>query len=458
MRLRVIDHSGPARSQRKSSNLFSDIQFTYTGLGPLFLSLYLGLALVYRIPGLDPEYLRLGKGILFAAGLATVLLPPLWQGRLSLPAGLLGVPGFCGLVILSIPGLVQARELSLIVSFILDVGLCAAFLWCFHWLARQGQDCGPILFRSFMMVSCLAAFHGIGILSGTGDWNAACEWGSAGNTILGGRLAGWSIGLSMFLPVATLLPSVAPRLTPVLSALAMISGSAILAVSQFISGGRSGILASLISLVVLAFPRTSRWSALSVLAGMVVVGAVLFDDSCVQHLSLERLSATIPDQAPSIDGGPLYRKLNFVSANRLSGYQTGLVKLAERPLRGHGLGQVLVQGSQRPNIEIHNLWLKWAVYSGILGPLLFAAMAGSVLVAGIRLWIMSRQDAVQGSAAMALILIVISGLLASMLQPNALIGSFQYTALWWAAAGLLIGRYDRQTQRGGWLVPLGRAH
>ena len=425
-------------------------------LGPILLSIYIGLGPVYRLPGLEEIHLRVFKGALFVTALALVLLPPLLQGRLRIPAGLLGAPGFIGLVILSLPGLVQVREPSLAFSFVLDIGFGAVFLWCFYWLARQGEQVGLILVRALWMAVALAAIHGGGALWETSGRNSFCEWGLKGVPIFGARPAGWSIGLSLFLPVALLLPVSLSRLKPVFGTGGGVALSSTLAISQFISGGRTGILASLISLAVLAFPQKSRWISLAVLAGVVIVGVVLFDESCVRHLSLERLGNSAPaafsDTTPQEEELDLPNRLNAFSAGRLRGFWNGWERIREKPFLGHGLEGVLVEGTRRPWVEIHNLWIKWAVYCGILAPLLFAIMVGAVFIKGIRLWVGSQQDSLQKSSTAVLILIVVAGIVATMLEPNALIGSFQYTAVWWAAAGTILGTFAREKDCSDWLV------
>ena len=49
-------------------------------------------------------------------------------------------------------------------------------------------------------------------------------------------------------------------------------------------------------------------------------------------------------------------------------------------------------------------------------------------------------------AATALCLILVVGVIATMLEPNVLIGSFQLTALWWAAAGAALGMWSRNAE------------
>ena len=430
------------------------------------LSLYLGLAPVYHLPGIGDEYLRLFKAALAVAGVAVVLVPPLLSGRLRLPAWVLGPPGFLALILLSAPGLVQAREMSLSVLFVMDIGCAAAFLWCFFYLARQGENVTVIFVRALVIITALAAVPLVTMLVRIPDSPGPCDLFWEINKGFGSGETQWSISLSLFLPVVVLLMGmVRGRYAPLIN----ITSAGILLGNLFATGGRTGFLAAAVSLSALAFLRGSRWFALSSLAaGIALIGMAAFDKSCSEHLGLDRL--LIPAVQPTTEVAPktpsssvaslppaattqIITTLDSVSTNRLSIYRIGLNRIAERPLLGHGLKQVLVAGRWKPQIEIHNLWIKWAVYSGILAPLWFAIMIGFILVFAFRL-LAAKPDAEEHRAkAVVLTLIVVSGLIASLFEPNILIGSFQYAAIWWAAAGVLIGVYAKERGCREWSVP-----
>ena len=110
------------------------------------LSLYLGLAPVYHLIG--DKYLHLFKAVLAVAAVAVVLIPPLLSGKLRLPARALGPPGFLALILLSAPGVVQAPAVFLNVMFVMDIGYAAGLMWCFFYLARQGENIPVILTRA----------------------------------------------------------------------------------------------------------------------------------------------------------------------------------------------------------------------------------------------------------------------------------------------------------------------
>ena len=431
------------------------------------LSLYLGLAPVYRLPGIGDEYLRLFKAALAVAGVAVVLVPPLLSGRFRLPAWVLGPPGFLALILLSAPGLVQARQLAFAVMFVMDIGYAAGFMWCFFYLARQGENVPVILARALVIIAALAAVALVIMLAKIPDWTEPCGqlWRPAYSSGFGSSATHWSTSLALFLPVVVLLMGMVVnwRRGHYMTMIGIMSAG-ILLVSQLVAGGRTGLLASAVSLIALVFLRASRWFALSSLAaGIVVVGVASFDRKCSIHLGLDRLLSptgeTLVRAQPKTpkhlgldrllsptpaDEVSFSTKIDSISTSRVGGYKAGLRRIAERPFLGHGLEQVLVVGRWGPQIEIHNLWIKWAAYSGIFAPLWFAIMVGLILRIAVRL-IANRAAALENRIVAAMLgLIVVSGLVASMLEPNALIEDFSYTAIWWAATGTLVGIYAKE--------------
>ncbi len=435
------------------------------GLGSWLLSLYLGLAPIHQLPGIGDEYLRLFKTALAVAAVMAVLGPPLLSGQLRLPAWTLGALGFLALIFLSLPGLLQAREPSLAVGFVLDIGYAAGFMWCFFWLARQGENVNAILLRALLIITALAAAALATTLVKMLGWPSPCHrlWLPEYLSWFGLSRNQWSISLSLYLPVLVLLMVRAANWSRGLYANAMGVALAITLVSnQLMTAGRTGLLATMSSLVLLTFPRASRWFALSILAVIVVsVGMASFDQVCANHLRLDMLAETpaeltVAGSDPASEN-PAAVRLRAITTNRTDGYVTGLKRIAERPLLGHGIKQVLVEG-RRQQIEIHNLWIKWAVYGGILAPLWFMVMVCLILVFAFRRF-RARPETPEGRAgAIVLLLILLGGLGASLLEPNALIGSFQYTAIWWAAAGIVVGAYSREKGQQDWpaLFPLPR--
>ncbi len=453
------------------------------------LSLYLGLAPVYHLIG--DKYLHLFKAVLAVAAVAVVLIPPLLSGKLRLPARALGPLGFLALILLSAPGVVQAPAVVLNVMFVMDIGYAAGLMWCFFYLARQGENISVILTRALVIILPLAAFALVSALAKIPNWTNPCDqfWRPAYSIGFGSSPTQWSISLILLLPCIGLLMGEGThwRLKQEHRAMLGAALASILFVSQFMTGGRTGFLISAVSIAILAFPRQSRWLAYSgILTGIVIGGIIVSSQNpaCSSHVGLDRLLALVDiDRLRSTDPDthkpaavdkprpadvdrprPVHietdrprptdtdrpkpaaverprpsvlprflANLDTLGTTRFEGYKIGLGRIAERPFLGYGFEQVLLRGHRKPEIEIHNLWIKWTTYCGVLAPIWFTIMAGLILLIAFRL-VANRDDPSENRFVAALLgLVVLSGLTAAMLEPNALIGSFQYTAIWWAA-------------------------
>ena len=446
------------------------------------LSLYLGLAPVYHLIG--DKYLPLFKAALAVAAVAVVLIPPLLSGKLRLPAWALGPPGFLALILLSAPGVVQAPEVFLNVMFVMDIGYAAGLMWCFFWLARQGENISVILTRALVIILPLAAFALVSALAKIPNWTNPCDqlWRPEYSIGFGSSPTQWSISLILLLPCIGLLMGEATnwRLEQEHRAMLGAALASILFVSQFMTGGRTGFLISAVLIAILAFPRQSRWLAYSgILTGIVIGGIIVSSQNpaCSSHVGLDRLLALVDPERlrptetdrpkpaavdrpkPAAVDRPrpsvlprFLANLDTLGTTRFKGYKIGLGRIAERPFLGYGFKQVLLRGHRKPEIEIHNLWIKWTTYCGVLAPIWFTIMAGLILLTAFRL-VANRDDTSENRFVAAMLgLVVISGLTAAMLEPNALIGSFQYTAIWWAASGALVGIYAKERGLREWSV------
>lgn len=407
-------------------------------LAPWLLSLFLALGPVYWLPGISMEALqRFDWGILLVS-LALVLGTEMLKGRRPFPAGWLGPLGFGGILLLWLPGLAQASEPFRVIAFVYELGGSCALFWCFYCIARDGGDVRAIFQRAFVIIAILAGIALFRALLSTSNWQAPCQWDYSYIIGFGIRHTIWSVGLAVFVPVGAFFFLPESR-RPLAWKLLGIMGTAVLIGSQFISSGRGGILSSLLALgALMLLPSFRRLAFAVVLIGLLASIAFL-DDSCVKHLKLDRWAVTEPTSEAVNPAVWAKTPLDNLSTRRIQGYLLGLEKVAERPLLGHGLGQVRLDTPWGTQTEIHNLWLKWAVYTGIAAPLLLLFMVTLILRTGWRLFRDPSRNAVERGTAALLGLILLSGLLISMLEIDIPIGVFQRTAIWWAAAGTLVG-------------------
>ncbi len=456
------------------------------------LALFLALGPIYWLPGVSTTLILrpFEWGILLVA-LVLVFGTELLRGRLPFPAGLLGPLGFAGILLFWIPGLAQAKTGALALEFVFKLGLAAALFWCFFCIARGGGDVFAIFRRAFSIVVLLAGAALIAALAGTVDWRSPCEWDSAYVNGLGLSRTGWSIGLAIFVPLAALfllpgesrrpltssfssllraLPSfqrrgesvaagkrinafagVTARLWTGMTAAAL--GVIVLAGGQLVSGGRAGILVS--AIVIGAFillPATRRLVVIVVLAGL-LAALVYLDESCSSHLKVPLFSRAA-EAAFSTEANPakpqLYptftRAADDFAGHRVEGFYLGISKIKERPLLGHGLSQVILENPWGKRTEIHNLWVKWGAYTGLAAPLLLAVIMAFIGRAWWRIFRDKLRPSPERVGAAALGLVILGGLVISMLEINIPIGALQISAVFWAAAGALVGIAARSPQ------------
>ncbi len=378
------------------------------------LSLFLALGPVYWLPGISTErLLRPFEWSILLLALVLVFQMALLRSRLSFPTGLLGPLGFAGLLLFWIPGLAQARAGFLTLEFVIQLGLTAAFFWCFFCIARGGGDVFAILRRAFVILTLLAGAALAAALSSTMDWRSPCEWNSAYANGLGLLGSAWSAGLALFVPLAALfwLPKESRRpLTNSLSSLpsqgeattrtkwvpalagpaarqwtgmtAAVLGFIVLVASQLVSGGRAGLLATVLLIGVFTLLRSTRWLAVSIMLVGLLAGLVYLDESCAHHLKLHLVPRILDaiELDPAEYNPNLPRLLEGPTDHQAPGSVLYLSKVKAQPLPGPGLAQGIVASAWGNQSELDNPWLKWSVAMGVAAPLLAAVIIALILL------------------------------------------------------------------------------
>ena len=463
------------------------------GVDVWLLSIYLGLAPVYWLPipiigGEDNRTpLLIVKFLLIAGGVSLALTSDWMRSRFRFPSLLLGPLGFVLLFALSLPGVIQAPSARTSILFALDIVFAALFLWCFFNLTRRGPSVFAVFKRAFIILAVLAAIAAVVVLASADDLYPH-RWDSGFEAGFGNKGSGWSIALSLYLPVALMFmitwEGTRERIWGILR------GAAVYAVfaSQFISGGRAGLLTSLVVLAVFAFVRSTRFTLIAVAVALIATTAIFGNASWGRYLGLhffpadfiaepfriERAAVTptpapTPSSAAATGSGAgaagtgagaaaaaqpseFERQVDTFSASRVTTLRKGLQGIQDRPFTGHGLrakNMLTVReawGERKPNIEIHNLWIKWGAYTGLAGPIMMAVILIAIMRVGVRNLSAAWRYARDRMAATAFCLILIVGAIATMFEPNVLVGSFQLTALWWAAAGAALGMWSRSDE------------
>ena len=205
--------------------------------------------------------------------------------------------------------------------------------------------------------------------------------------------------------------------------------------AQIAAGGRSGIVAALMSLGVFALRSRLRFHFVIV---FIVVAAAVYASS--DYLIDQFRLGSIQSSNVSVED------LDRLSSGRVVGYMVAVDLIAAKPFMGHGFEQITLEQFGIGYQEVHNMWLQLWVESGIG----FAAGFALIVLAILRrAWDGRKYRRSQATkhAALALGLVVASGLVVSMFEPRTLLGSFQNTAIWWAAAGVLLGNHVASRQQ-----------
>ena len=409
------------------------------------LSLYLGTAPVYWLPVVPISAINQAKITLFAVALGMVFLRLMARGKIYLPRGLWGPMGFIVLSLLSIPGIVQARDGPSGIALVTDIWVSAIIIWCFFNLARLGCDLRTIFVRSLAIISLFSMLTITNKLIGWPNWYMPKpDWllEEINNTSL--FYSGfsffrtvWSNGLALYWSVVLFLIATRPEGVAVRQFFFATVACGILIGSQLVSGGRAGIVAVLPTIAMFTLMRFSRW--LGVL--IIVIGSAFIMIMPTDYLiSLFRIEIDLRLKDLS---SITFRHLDMSSTYRLGGYVQGLEKIQERPLLGHGINQVTAKIHANIPGKIHNIWLKWAVSNGILMPLFFTAMIGAVLRHAVRLLTGYARNTADREAAAVYSLIVLAGIVGAMFQPEALLGP-AYTSLWCSAVAALLAIHSKR--------------
>lgn len=388
-------------------------------VAPVLLGIYLGLAPVYWMPGVPTPGLRLLKGAVLAACLLYYWSLSATKKQVVFPRLLAGWFGFIALFASAAPGLFQSQPTELIARAS-DVVLVFAMLWTSYGILRNKAASVMTLSIATIVIGMFAAavitFFVLGV-----DVRSPPQFGSrpATHSGFGGGRTGWSNALALYYPLAIGLVGLKIHekgkrvLAGTLTSIVFIG-------SQVIVGGRAGLIGSLLALLLVGVMVFGR-KLTAVFVVFIVMLGIYFQEFLLEHLRVRRLTSAGFD----------YGAVDHFSAGRLDSYVHALKLVRERPLLGHGFGEYEIPGFSG---EIHNLWLRMAVESGITMPLILAAITAYVIRAIVKYHKSSRTkpDAIWSRALLASML---SGVVISMLEPNVILGTFQNTAIWWVVCG-----------------------
>lgn len=406
------------------------------------LSLYLGTAPVYWLPGVPQSVVNATKIILFVVPVGMMFPRAMVGGKIYLPKEPWGPMGFLALIVLSATGLIQATETSVANAFVVDIMTGVGCMWCFFNLTRQGADVGLIFFRAVVIISFFSIFPVVHKFTGLPNWEAPISVQDVVfsyyffSTGFGARSTGWSSGLAFYLPIAVFLSVTRSVKNSVFRQILCTTMAGCIFSAQIASAGRAGMLASFITLGARILTLRQRLIA-SVIAVSIAVFSFFYTEFWREPLRLFRL----PDNWADI----VRDDMDGFSGDRILLYVVAIEHIQEQPFFGYGIDQIMVVTKGKRPLRIHNVWLKWAVEFGIFMPMWFFFMISIVLARAARIFKKLKRNRVDRGLVTASGLMVIVGIFVSMFEAGTFIGSFHYSAIWWAAVGVIWGFYRRRS-------------
>ncbi len=410
--------------------------------------LYLGIAPIYWLPGVSPGLLNWGKLAIIALAVVCVWGFAISRAQLKFPPGILGPLGIFLMMVVSAGGFLLAFSNAELLLRTKDYLLSFVTIWTFYMMAL----CNMNAHRAFVLGSLvIAAFSAVVVISGVfrvPNWSGPAHFHADYLWIsgFGATRTGWSNGVALFTPIlASALFMDGRYRRSMIVKLILIGAIAAILGSQFVTAGRAGILATVLGVGYVLLMRGGRgYLLLGGVAALVMVALNL------ETFLIQMRIIADPDVATSGN------VLNDISSGRVYGAMIALERAMESPLIGHGFGNVTLKGT-----EIHNLWLKLFVEAGLLLPLLLAYLVFRVFRIDLKKRAYLKRDAgtsyehrYRFASLRAYEAILLMGLLMSMLEPRALLGSYQLSVLWWCVIGSIAGMKIQSVQRGPQTRPL----
>jgi O-antigen ligase len=393
------------------------VRISENGIAEALIIAYLGTAPVYWLPWIPLEVWTPFKIVLYLLAVSGVLVLTIRRKQAFFPMGIFGLGGFILLAVFFLPGFLQAGSEDILVR-VLDITFAAAFFWVIYNAVALGMDIPRIAMASAGVV----ALFNIPVILPMMDLMPLYmsqidpRW-SIVYTGLGGAATGWSTGLSLYVPFLMYgAVQYADRrwLLVMFSALLLL-----LLAGQFVVGGRSGILASLLVIgLFVSYRLEGRQKVYVLLTMLVVIGGlfVWFDvRELQQHFRIDRL----------IGSGSLnLAALDYFSAGRVEQYQIAVQGIINRPLLGYGIHAFWNLGL---GYELHNVWLRLWYESGVLVLALFVLM----IVYSVR-----SKSTERGHFNYFARLCMYAGIFIAFFEPSTLLGAFQNSAVWWLSFSL----------------------
>lgn len=384
------------------------------------LMAYSILAPVYWLPGVGFGLMAIIKGVLFVVLIAAAVLLSTSK-NVRVPLGLWGLSCLPIMMLAALPGLMQTDSEG-IARVVFDYALITFALLCG---VVAGQVPGRLeqYLRWYLAATAVIAIAAIFLAPTKADATAA----RFGEEIVGfttGRTA-WSNGLALpaVLAASFGLSPGRSRNDRIFYTVCFVGIFA----AQLAVGGRAGILAVVVAIIICAGPlRLYGQVRTQLMLAMVALGI-----GALAYANRETLVEVF-----RLDGyqrqGRSY--IDNLSSGRIGTYENAWRLIRQRPWFGYGFSDWSESGNWG-RAFVHNVWLKYLYQSGIPYFLMLVILKLGIFTRAL------KADRLKGGGGLVIFTpVIIAGLFIAMLEPNMLIGVFQKSAVWWFVGGIAIGR------------------
>ncbi|MGS2722096.1 O-antigen ligase family protein [Paraglaciecola aestuariivivens] len=318
-----------------------------------------------------------------------------------------GVNLIMGIVFLSLPAMYFSQS-ELSVGILSRYFLLMGLLISIYWLSKEPGFLQrvPVAIACVMIPLCLVtvldfmlnlglpSIDGYNRLYATGFSTSRTQW------------SGGLVSLGIFMAWCFILTKQKIRFVFLIAFLMIF-------LSQISSGGRGGTLAGLLGVIALLF-YYKKYSLIfsGILAAMAFV--LSFKERLISHLRFDRLEAGA-------------NATSDFSSGRLEQYGLAF-DLIDTPLKLlFGLGPKGYETSfvnMGIDFEIHNVWLRLFIEYGIFVPVFILMFFFATMWSALK----ENQN---NKEAMGLVIILLAGMFTTLVEPNAIIFSYQNYLCWW---------------------------
>lgn len=349
------------------------------------------------------------------------------------PSRFLSFSGMFLVLFVSSYALVSAYSVNAAYEALKDLTLPFGFILIIYNYKGSNERLLNVLYAAATTVGIVCLFGVLSYLTGYFDFTPPDPFNDTFSISgFGGYRTGWSNSIFLFVPLIIFYHLLK------YGKLNWISIGLIFSIisSEFLSGGRAGLISSLLCVIVFSARRVAIVVPLAILATLSYV-------YLPQEVVTEKFRA-----APEIVARG--RNLKFITQDeyvdgltsyRLVGYKVGFELFSKSPLIGFGFGQSDPLSDQMGyGPDIHNVWLKRMIEGGILIFLMLAFLFYSVYrviiknLTHIRVTFSNREYAFW----VFFQTLFFIGLAISMVEPNYLIGSIQGEAFFWICLAFLM--------------------